>query len=98
MHSEATREAERAHRVTVTAREATEICGVTEVISFDEETVVLDTVCGRLTLEGEGLHVQVLQLTSGVVTLSGRVDALAYESTSGSDRERRGNFFGKLFG
>lgn len=69
---------EAAHTVSLVARSHAEIGGVIEVKSFDEQSVVLDTVCGQLVLEGEGLHVGALDMARGVLVIDGRQTALYY--------------------
>ena len=39
-----------AHRIQLLGRKSMEVCGVTDVISFDEQLVVLNTVCGNASL------------------------------------------------
>ncbi len=78
-------------------RSQLEIRGVTEVDRFDEESVVLSTVCGTLTVEGNDLHVQVLNLDQGIVALSGKVDTLYYFDAGSSEKSEKSGFFGKLF-
>jgi sporulation protein YabP len=75
-----------------------EIRGVSDVDRFDEESVVLSTVCGTLTVEGSELHIQVLNLEQGIVTLSGKVDALLYFDGKTSEKDEKRGFLGKLFG
>ena len=84
------------HRVTVGAREYTEIQGVVDVISFDEQTVTLDTSCGGMSLQGDGLHVQVLNLDAGVVTVSGRIDSIEYFDGAEAQNDKQ-SLWGKLF-
>lgn len=97
MNTEAAKVNRGAHRVTLHQRESMEICGVTDVISFDEQTVVLSTLCGNLSVEGASLHIHVLSIEQGLVTLDGRVDSITYyENESSSDGNKNG-FFGKLF-
>lgn len=62
-----------------------EMRGVTDVISFDEETVELSTQCGNLTVEGNGLHVKVLNLAEGHVSVDGTVTALIYTGKPETD-------------
>jgi sporulation protein YabP len=69
------------------------VTGVQDVESFDEETVVLVTVQGTMVVRGEGLHLQMLSLESGQVTVEGRVDSMTYE-----DDAPGGGFFARLFG
>ena len=82
------------HEWTVKERGEMRITGVKEVESFDETGVSLKTLCGDMTVEGEGLRVGVLDLERGVVTLSGRIDGIFYSSASGE--EKRG-LFGRWF-
>lgn len=86
-----------AHRITMEGREALEVRGVTDVIRFDEQTVALDTVSGRLTVEGSSLHIHVLSMEEGIVTMDGRIDSMIYEDTEESDKGGRAGFLGRLF-
>lgn len=81
------------HTLTLTDRAHAEIGGVVEVSSFDEETVVLLTVCGELTVEGTGLRVGTLDLARGVVALDGAVTALYYREEAHS--HKKGLFWGR---
>lgn len=78
-------------------RNLLEVRGVTDVVRFDEESVVLSTACGTLTVEGTSLHVQVLNLEQGTVTVDGRVDSLLYFDPEPAGKGEKGGFFGKLF-
>ena len=79
--------------ITVKNRTKMSISGVTEVISFDETAVDLKTVCGELCVEGEGLHIGVLDTERGIVTLEGRtIDGINYLRSDGGERK---GFFGK---
>ncbi len=66
------------HQLTVKEREQMHISGVTDVESFDEETVKMVTTCGALTVSGTDLHISELHLETGDVRLTGRVDNLQY--------------------
>ena len=59
-------------------RERLNITGVEEVIHFDENTVVLRTVLGELSVQGEQLKVERLQVESGELSVSGKLCALVY--------------------
>ena len=52
--------------------------GVSDVISFDEGGVVLTTSCGNMAVEGEQLHVTVLNIADGIVEIEGKVNGLYY--------------------
>lgn len=81
------------HTLTVSARTATRVEGVCEVVSFDEESVELVTVCGEMTVEGEGLHVSTLDTERGVVIIDGRVHGVLYHDTAPQKRGLRARWF-----
>ncbi len=85
------------HRISMTDRASLEVRGVTDVISFDEQAVVLNTVCGTMTVEGAALHIHVLSMEEGIVAMDGRVDTIGYYDTEGSEKNGKSGFFGKLF-
>ena len=84
-----------AHRVSMQARANAEIRGVTEVVSFDEQIVSLETVCGGMTVSGDGLHISVLNVEEGLVALDGKIDSIEYEDTVASEGGKK-RLFGRL--
>lgn len=70
----------RPHRLTLDNRAQSTVTGIREVVSFDENQVVLDTDMGLLTIKGKDLHVSRLTLEKGEVDLNGTVDSLSYSS------------------
>ena len=82
------------HRVDMRARRGMDIQGVKDVESFDEEGASLITVCGRLTVEGENIKINVLDLERGIVSIGGRIDALYYSEAG--EGEKKG-FFSRMF-
>ena len=81
------------HKVAIDKRERMEILGVTEVVSFDDISVILKTVCGEMNIEGRALKIEVLDTERGVVSLEGKVDALYYSEEKES---RKGGLFGRF--
>ena len=81
------------HTLSASARAHAEIAGVGEVESFDENTVILLTDCGRMTVEGEGLRVGTLDIARGVVVLDGRIDAVYYSDQMPTRRGWRTKLF-----
>lgn len=67
------------HALTLTERSRLSMTGVTEVVSFDENTVVLHTALGTLTVQGSDLQLKTLSLDGGQVAVDGSVCALIYE-------------------
>lgn len=79
------------HNLVLEDRRLLTVSGVSDVDSFDENTVVAYTSLGELTVRGRGLHIRRLDLESGSLSLEGYVDTLSY-----SDATRSGGFFGRL--
>lgn len=85
---------ENAHSVKSAARTKTEISGVEEVESFDEGCVVLHTLCGEMTIEGEELRVGTLDMERGVVVVDGKINGIYYSDGEPKKRGLRARFFG----
>jgi len=83
-----------AHTVTLEEREHLCVSGVEEVESFDENTIVMDTVAGALVVRGSGLHIEQLSLDGGQLRVEGQVESLTYEEDAGG----RGGLLSRLFG
>ncbi|MBD5089210.1 MAG: sporulation protein YabP [Clostridiales bacterium] len=66
------------HKIIMTNRNMISLTGVNDVMSFDANEILLDTVQGMLLLRGEELHVNRLSLERGEVDVDGKVDSLAY--------------------
>lgn len=84
------------HALTLRARTHTELCGVLEVLRFDETAVELRTDCGMVRIEGREIRMQVLDVEKGLVSFDGRVDGIWYEDEPHGRTEK--GFFGRLFG
>ncbi len=78
------------HTVQMEDRGVLSVSGVKNVLSFDEELVVLDTVMGQLHVIGEGLHMTTLTLDDSKVALQGtNITGLEYrEPISGQVKNR----------
>lgn len=69
------------HKLTLNERENLTVSGVTEVIRFDEGSVILRTVLGTLIVQGSGLQLKTLSLDGGQVAVDGNVCALIYQQS-----------------
>ena len=76
------------HKLTLTERKSLTLTGVTEVISFDENAVILKTGLGTLVIHGQGLQLKNLSFDGGQVGVEGTVSALIYEEPRGSGLRR----------
>ena len=73
------------HRLTLDERNALTVTGVTEVVSFDENTAVLNTAAGALVVQGTALQLKTLSEADGKVAVVGQVDALHYAQSRNTD-------------
>ena len=67
------------HSLKLESREKLTMTGVTEVISFDEATVVLRTGMGTLVIQGQQLQLKALALEGGSVAVEGQISSLVYD-------------------
>lgn len=81
------------HKITLEGRSKLTVTGVTDVESFDETMIVLDTNRGVMVIRGDGLHLQMLSLDGGQAAVDGTVDSILYE-----DDMKKGGFFSRLWG
>ncbi len=70
------------------------VTGVTDIDSFDEKTVVLFTDLGELTIAGQDLHINKLDVESGELTMQGIVDDISYRELQ---QRPQGSLFSRLF-
>ena len=67
------------HKLQLNERKSLTMTGVTEVVSFDETAVVLQTSLGLLIVQGQQLSLKNLSLEGGQVMVEGTISALSYE-------------------
>lgn len=67
------------HKLSLDERSRLTMTGVTEVISFEENSVVLHTALGTLIVQGNDLKLKTLSLEGGQVAVDGHISALIYE-------------------
>ena len=80
------------HKLTLNERRQLTMTGVTEVVSFDETAVVLNTSLGTMLIQGRELKLKTLSLDGGQVAVDGVVTALNYE-----EPRQRGSWTSRLF-
>lgn len=69
---------EMSHSLTLENREKLNLTGVSDVDSFNEQEVIAVCSCGELSVKGEMLHIEELNLETGTVSLSGKISSLTY--------------------
>ena len=88
-------EQQKSHDIIIKSRGHMDISGVKNVISFDEDSVCLETEMGEMMIEGDGLHVSSLDTDRGNISLDGRINSLYYNTNSNDGKK---GFFGRLIG
>lgn len=81
------------HTLVVEDRKRLSVSGVTDVESFDEETVALATELGELLIHGYDLHINRIDVESGDLSLEGEIISLTYTD----NQPLTSGFFGRLF-
>ena len=71
------------HSVSLVNRQHLSISGVQHVDNFDDDTIVLSTTMGTLTIRGHNLRIQSLDLDRGHFEAAGEFDAVQYGSKKG---------------
>lgn len=82
------------HTLNMDEREKVRIGGVLEVLSFDEEGIMMETTCGLLMLRGAGMHIGKLDLDAGDVIIDGSIDSITYSDGTFTEKH---SILGKLF-
>ena len=80
------------HGLTLKNRKSLSVSGVSEVMSVEEDAVVVKTGLGTLAIHGRGLKVRTLCPEGGRIEMDGTVTAMIYEEP------RRGGWMRRLFG
>jgi sporulation protein YabP len=83
------------HILTLNNRSSLTVSGVIRVDNFNESVITLITGLGRLTVEGERLHINKLILESGDMHIDGEIAGMYY--TNDTPSAKTGGVFGRLF-
>ena len=69
------------------------LSGVEDIVSFDDETVVLVSVLGKLVIKGEMLKILSFTNETGDMEIEGKINAVVYLN----DNKGKNSVIGKLF-
>ena len=78
--------------ITIKNREEILLDGIEDIVSFDENAIYLITAVGKLVIEGSGLHISSLDVSSGKMTVDGYVTALIYNDR---DKTKKSGLFSR---
>lgn len=85
--------AAKAHTLHMENREKLSLAGVEDVSGFDENLILLETSLGALTVRGEQLHIERIDLDAGQLELRGKIRELSYDESAHS-----ASLWARLFG
>ena len=78
------------------SREKLTVSGVSDVLSFDDQIVIIETDLGLLTIKGENLKINKLNIDTSDFILNGKINSLSY-SECGFEGNKGTNILGKIF-
>lgn len=71
------------------------ISGVKDVLSFDDQVVIMETELGLLTVKGEKLKINKLSIDTSEVMVEGEISNIGYNDHT--KKEQEGGLFSKIF-
>lgn len=76
-------------------REKLSISGVLDVLSFDDQIIIVETELGLLTIKGEDLRINKLSIDTSETIVNGNIMQIAYSENT---MEKKGEgLFSKIF-
>ena len=80
------------HNIIIENRKKATICGVKDVLTYTENSVIAITELGTLNIKGKEMHIDLLSIEQGDLTVSGHIDSIVY-----AEIKKRGSAFKSLF-
>lgn len=77
-------------------RKKLNVSGVNDVLSFDDQVVMVDTELGLLTVKGENIRINKLSLDTAEVIIDGDISSLSY-SQNKQEKTSSTSLLGKIF-
>ena len=81
--------------IVIQNREKTIVTGVEDILSFYDELVIMQTSLGMLTIKGQELKMNKLNLDNSELIIEGKTCAIAYSDAV--DGNKKQGFMSKLF-
>jgi sporulation protein YabP len=75
-------------------REKLSISGVLDVLSFDDQVVIVETELGLLNVKGDNLRINKLSIDTSEVIVEGDIYSLVY---SEKNLDKKSSLIGKIF-
>ncbi len=86
----------RLHKMHMENRSKLEMTGISDVISFDLNKVVLESDYGMITIKGTNLHVNRLSVEKGELDIDGTIEGFTYSEIN-SYAKKGESMLGRLF-
>ena len=77
-------------------REKLTLTGILDVFSFDDQIIIIETELGLLTIKGNDLKINKLNLDTSDFSVEGTIDSLNYSSTEITGKKGKG-LLNKIF-
>lgn len=77
-------------------RKKLNVSGVNDVLSFDDQVVMVDTELGLLSVKGENIRINKLSLDTAEVIIDGDISSLSY-SQNKQEKSSGTSLLGKIF-
>ncbi|HBF76386.1 MAG TPA: sporulation protein YabP, partial [Clostridiaceae bacterium] len=74
------------HSLNLLNRQKLDLTGVVDVISFNEDSVILNTKLGTLNIKGKNMRVNKLNVDKGDMTIAGEILSLVYLTKEASNK------------
>lgn len=71
------------------------VTGVLDMLSFDDQVVIVETELGLLTVKGENIKINKLSLDTSEVIIEGSINSLNYSENN--NEKSSGGIFSKIF-
>ena len=87
----------KAHKVIIEERARLTVTAVEDMDSFNENEVIFLTAAGMMTVTGEDLHVNRLNLDDGTIVIEGTIESLDYADHEELRMAGKPKLFGRVF-
>ncbi len=77
-------------------REKMNVTGIVDVLSFDDQIIIIETELGLLTIKGEDLKINKLSIDTSDFIVEGKINSLIY-SNADSGMPKSKNILSKIF-
>ena len=86
----------KSQKLTLDNRKKMALTGIKDVVAFDVNQVLLESVMGMVLIKGEDLKVTRLSIEKGEVDIDGKIDGITYSEVK-SYHEKGKSFLKRMF-